>query len=286
MLRRRTIDFRPYLDRWALQPDGDPIATLAANLIPVVHGESPAMLKVAHEADEIFGAAVMDWWEGDGAARVIAIDGTAMLMERAVGTRSLVQMVREGGDDAASKIICAAATHLHTPRPRPMPPLKPLDAWFEALEPGAGKYGGIVRTAHQAFETLVRDSREVAVLHGDLHHENVLDFGPDRGWLAIDPKGLLGDRGYDFANIVCNPERDFDLVTSHGRILRQVGVIAKEADYDRQRLMLWLLAYTGLSAAWILDDGDIPRLEFAVAETVIAELGLSSSPTSEIRPRT
>jgi aminoglycoside/hydroxyurea antibiotic resistance kinase len=42
------------------------------------------------------------------------------------------------------------------------------------------------------------------VLHGDLHHGNVLDFGL-RGWLAIDPKGLLGERGFDFANIFTNP---------------------------------------------------------------------------------
>lgn len=274
MLSRRAIDFKPYLDHWALQPDGDPIATNAANLMPVLHDGNPAMLKVAHEPDEIFGVTVMQWWQGDGTADVIAINGPAMLMERATGARSLVEMVHAGNDDAASKTICAVAAHLHKPRPRPLPPLKPLDVWFEALAPGAAKYGGIVPTAHEAFMSLMANPRDIAVLHGDLHHENVLDFGPARGWLAIDSKGLYGDRGYDFANIVCNPERDIEIVTSPGRIARQVDVIAKEAYYERRRLMLWLLAYCGLSAAWILDDGDVPHLEFAVAETVIAELGL------------
>jgi len=274
MLSRRSIDFKPYLDRWLLQPDGDPIATNAANLLPVLHGGETAMLKVAHEADEIFGAAMMDWWQGNGAARVIAQDGAAMLMERAAGNRSLVEMVRAGDDDAATTIICTAAARLHRPRPQPLPPLKPLEAWFAALEPGAAKYGGIVGAAHRAFKALMAEPCDVAVLHGDLHHENVLDFGSDRGWLAIDPKGLHGDRGYDFANIVCNPERDFGIVTSPRRIVRQVGIIAKQARYDRRRLMLWLLAYCGLSAAWILDDGDSPSLEFAVAGTVVAELGL------------
>jgi streptomycin 6-kinase len=51
---------------------------------------------------------------------------------------------------------------------------------------------------------LLAEPREVGVLHGDLHHGNVLDFGV-RGWLAIDPKGLLGERGFDFANIFTNP---------------------------------------------------------------------------------
>ena len=138
--------------------------------------------------------------------------------------------------------------------------------------PGASKYGGIVARAAKTLKQLFASPRDVTQLHGDLHHENVLDGGAQRGWLAIDPKGLLGDRGYDFANIVCNPERDLDVVTSPGRLLRQAGIIAETAGYERYRLLQWILAYAGLSAAWILDDGDIPHLEFAVAAIVAAEL--------------
>jgi hypothetical protein len=42
-------------------------------------------------------------------------------------------------------------------------------------------------------------------LHGDIHHDNILDFGR-RGWLAIDPKRLFGERGFDYANLFCNPD--------------------------------------------------------------------------------
>ena len=147
-----------------------------------------------------------------------------------------------------------------------------MEQWFAALPPGASKYGGIVARAAETLKQLLSSPRDVTQLHGDLHHENVLDGGEQRGWLAIDPKGLLGDRGYDFANIVCNPERDLDVVISAGRLLRQVDVIAQTAQYDRHRLLQWILAYAGLSAAWILDDGDTPHLEFAVAAIVAAEL--------------
>lgn len=273
MQQRPAIDVAPYLQRWTLQPDGAPFASLAGNLQPVRHAGVPAMLKISHEADEIFGAAVMQWWDGEGAARVLARDGEALLLERAMGPRSLVAMVRGGQDDDASRILCEVAARLHAPRPKPPPALKPLDRWFEALAPGAAKYGGVLIHAQATAAALFADQEGVALLHGDLHHENVLDFGPGRGWLAIDPKGLLGDRGYDFANIVCNPERDLDIVTSPGRLLRQVSVIAEAARYDRRRLLQWILAYAGLSAAWILDDGDTPYLEFAVANIVAAELG-------------
>lgn len=45
----------------------------------------------------------------------------------------------------------------------------------------------------------------VAALHGNLHHDNALNFRA-RGWLALDPKQLVGERGVDFANIFTNPD--------------------------------------------------------------------------------
>jgi streptomycin 6-kinase len=81
-----------------------------------------------------------------------------------------------------------------------LPELIPLSRWFAALEPGAAKYGGILVNAATVARDLLNQPREASVLHGDLHHGNVLDFGA-RGWLAIDPKRLLGERGFDFSNI-------------------------------------------------------------------------------------
>ena len=66
-------------------------------------------------------------------------------------------------------------------------------------------HGGILARCAEAARALLSEPREVGVLHGDLHHDNVLDFGV-RGWLAIDPKRLVGERGFDFANIFTNPD--------------------------------------------------------------------------------
>ncbi|HEX2211426.1 MAG TPA: aminoglycoside phosphotransferase family protein, partial [Longimicrobium sp.] len=96
-----------------------------------------------------------------------------------------------------------------------------------------------------------------------------------RGWLAIDPKGLVGERGFDFANLFCNP--DLETATSPGRLARQAGVVAAAAGMERARLLRWVLAWAGLSAAWSLEDADDATLALAVAEIAAGELAGGSA---------
>jgi streptomycin 6-kinase len=82
----------------------------------------------------------------------------------------------------------------------------------------------------------------------------------------------VGERGFDFANIFCNP--DFETATAPGRLARQASVVAGAAGLERTRLLRWILAYAGLSAAWILGDGEEPELDLAVAALAASELGI------------
>lgn len=261
--------FDDYLVRWGLTPDGEPITTHSSRLLPVRRDGVPAMLKIALEAEERWGAVLMVWWGGEGAARVLAHEGDALLLERATGEASLAEMAHNGRDDEASRIICAVAARLHTPRNHLPPELLPLARWFEELEPAAAGHGGILRQAALTARELLAAPQDIVVLHGDLHHGNVLDAGP-RGWLAIDPKRLVGERGFDFANIFCNP--DPAIATAPGRLARQAHVVAEAAGPERVRLLKWILAYAGLSAVWFLSDGVKPELDLAVAELAAAEL--------------
>lgn len=267
--------FQSHLDRWGLVADGDPLKTTAADLLPVLKDGQPAMLKISHEADERLGGVLMEWWDGDGAARVLARDSVALLLERATGPASLADMARSGTDDEACRILCAAAAKLHAPRPRPLPELIPLQQWFRDLEPAAATHGGILKRSAEAARFLLDDPRDVAVLHGDLHHDNVLDFGK-RGWLAIDPKRLIGERGFDFANIFTNPDLadpTRPVATLPGRFARRLDVVTQAADLERQRLLLWILAWTGLSASWFLADGDpLAAIDLQIADLAAREL--------------
>jgi streptomycin 6-kinase len=200
---------------------------------------------------------------------VLAHDDPAILLERLDGERSLAAMVAAGQDDEASCILSAVLATLHEPRRGPPPALAPLSHWFEALTAAARTQGGFLAEADAMANRLLADQQEVVVLHGDIHHFNVLDAGP-RGWLAIDPKGLLGERTFDFVNILRNP--DLATAMTPGRFARQVGVLAKAGALDPRRLIEWTVAFTGLSAVWHLDDGTSAELDLAVGRIASAAL--------------
>jgi streptomycin 6-kinase len=260
--------FASWIERWDLAPDGAPIVTHSSRLLPVRYRGLPAMLKVA-PGEEKDGGRILEWWNGDGAARVYALQDEAVLMERVAGPRSLVEMARHSDDDAATRILCAATDRLHRPHGKALPKVPTLDEWFAPLASMAAERGGLLAQADAAARELLATPRDVVLLHGDIHHGNILDGGA-RGWLAIDPKGLLGERTFDYANILRDP--DGEVALRPGRLRRQVTVIAEAARVERRRLLQWVLAFCGLSAAWIYADGDSPDLNLAVAALAADEL--------------
>jgi len=227
-----------------------------SRLLPVRAGGRAAMLKLAHSADERRGASIMAWWDGAGAAPVLAFQDEALLMARASGD-TLVPMVRAGRDEAATTVLCQVVAQLHAPRGRPPPAAPPLAHLFSAL---IQSNDPALAQARRVAATLLESARDSVLLHGDIHHGNVLDFG-DAGWLAIDPWGVMGERAYDYANIFPNP--DLADVTSE-RFAARLAQIARTADLEPARLRAWAHAHAGLSVAWHAQDGTDPGKPRAV----------------------
>lgn len=268
--------FQSWLALWDLVPDGEAFTTeyTGSWLLPVRRGGEPAMLKLASVPEEIAGGALMQWWDGEGAAQVLERQGEALLLERATGSQSLLEMSRDGEDDAATMIICDAVEVLHRPRSTPPPTgLTPLNIWFRALEPAAAARGGVLIEAHRAAQALLAEPQDVVPLHGDVHHANILDFGP-RGWLAIDPKSVVGERGYDYANPFCNP--DTATALQPGRLDRYLELVSQRTGLEPRRLLMWILAYSGLSAAWFLEDGQEAKFDLSIVELAAGALAQTS----------
>ncbi|MCY6381048.1 aminoglycoside phosphotransferase family protein [Hoeflea prorocentri] len=266
--------FEPYVTRWRLQPDGVDIQTHSSHLLPVRrdNGEA-AFLKIALMPEEKTGAAFMVWWGGHGAAEVLAHEGDALLLKRAQPTPSLAHMARNGEDDEATRILCETAAVLHRKEGEPPECAIALDQRFDSLFAVAEDDDGVLNKAARAAKHLLCSQKDIVPLHGDIHHENVLYFGRS-GWLAIDPKGLIGERAFDYCNILCNP--DTRRALSPGRFARQMDIICCTAALDRERMLMWVLAWAGLSASWHLEEqSDKAQTPLAVACMAAAEIDLS-----------
>ncbi|MGL4260528.1 MAG: aminoglycoside phosphotransferase family protein, partial [Afipia sp.] len=90
-----------------------------------------------------------------------------------------------------------------------------------------------------------------------------------------DPKHLIGDRAFDYANIFTNPDLDhpqWPVATIPERFARRLEIVTDAAKIERTRMLRWILAWTGLSAVWYLDDGDPAEVDLRVAEFASAEL--------------
>lgn len=239
-----------YVDRWGIVQDGDAITTPSSWLVRGRWGERNVMLKVARVAEEARGGRVLAWWAGRAAAAVHEVNDQAVLMDLASERRSLSAMSQTGRDDESTQALCETIASLHSAGDRSSAPadLVPLPVWFHALSDPrrTGPHTREFRRATTMARELVTESSESThmVLHGDIHHSNVLDFGGH--WRAIDPKGLVGHRAFDYANIFCNPSTDIALANFH----RRLAIVGEHSRLDIDTIRAWVIAWCALSVAW------------------------------------
>ncbi|MEQ1938906.1 aminoglycoside phosphotransferase family protein [Mesorhizobium sp. CN5-321] len=251
-------------DRWKIGGAEMIAETFSSRIWKVVRADgSPAVVKALKlfddVEDELRGAHFLAWRRGEGAVRLLGRDGRKMLVEYA-GTRHLADVLDRDGDDAATEIAAEVIVRLHSPSPHLVPGgLQPLRARFAAL---FARAGADREDARQAFyieaaslaDRILDDQTGIRPLHGDLHHENMLQS--PRGWLAIDPKGVLGDPCFDAANMFYNPLDRDDLCLSPDRISAMAATLSRSINVDPRRLLDHAIAYGCLSAALHAEDGN------------------------------
>ena len=263
-----------YLAVWELSQPRLLTQTRTGRLYTVRHAGETAILKLLSPlgTEERRGALALRYFDGHGAVRLLRHDDDAQLLEYASGD-PLVRLVERGEDERATRIIARVLAQLHgVPQDASYDGLVPLERWFGALfakaatdrQVGAGTM--FVRAAALA-EELLADPREVRALHGDLQHYNI--HQSPRGWLAVDPKGLVGERTYDCANALCNPGRP-ELVHDERRLLTHAALLAELLAVDRWRVLGFTYAWACLNATrWLpLGGNDIVRWFLRVAEIV------------------
>jgi len=219
--------------------------------------------------DELSGVRYLDWHDGVGAVRVLDVKDNFLLLEYA-GERTLLDELDESGDEPATAIAVAVLQRLLAARNNGdyAADLIPIRLQFSSLfikaerDRNRGNESFFVQAAAIADERL-NNFIDVRPLHGDIHHENIL-YG-ERGWLVIDPKGLLGDPIYDLANMFNNPVDRRDLRENEARVANMARTFSSAFNRDILTILDYAMAHAALSASWHQEDEDFDEADRSLA---------------------
>jgi streptomycin 6-kinase len=147
-----------------------------------------------------------------------------------------------------------------------------LSDWFDGLKKlrpmfngGTGPFNEkIVERVESSVKDFFVENHMPVLMHGDFHHFNILSS--ERGWLVIDPKGVIGPAGYEVGPFMINPWSDFsDGSKIRLRVKRRIDILHEHLGFERERILEWSLAHAVLSAWWGIEDntGWESALQFA-----------------------
>ncbi|MDZ5623215.1 aminoglycoside phosphotransferase family protein [Nocardioides sp. HM23] len=268
-------DWEAWLDRlpaladsvvseWELTLDGESMHGFCSLVLPVrTRSGISAVLKLhtdaeAEESDHEH--LVLQRWRGRGAVGLLRADPgrRALLLER------LDQVdLTEHWDEEACEIVGRLYGRLHVP---PMPQLREqasyVARWTDALQRDAHAVPVPRRLVDQAV-SLARDLCQepaTAVIHGDLHYENVLrgERGGEQAWLVIDPKPTNGDPHYEIEPMLRNRFDEYGSAVGVGSvregIRRRFHTLVDAAGFDEARARDWVVVRSILDAHWAHAD--------------------------------
>lgn len=200
-------------------------------------------------------------YNGQGACRILESDAEKgmLLLERLQPGTMLTSLE---DDDQATRIAAEVMQAIHRPAPQQEGFLS-LRGWFGELKKLRLGFGGgtgpfpekSFTTAEGLIRELFAEERPQVLLHGDFHHFNILLSG--RGWLAIDPKGVIGPAEYEVGPLLTNPYQiRLDESEAIRRTERRIAILSERLGFEPQRLRAWAICHSVLSSFWdMAEDG-------------------------------
>ncbi|WP_276353658.1 aminoglycoside phosphotransferase family protein [Cohnella caldifontis] len=244
--------------RWSFRV-GEPYSLSFNFAAPVRFADgSEAVLKLGVPNKELTSeAGALRHFGGIGAIRAIEAlpEEGILLLEKADPGHSLHSVPEE----EAVRIAAAVMAKLHRPAPADRAPFPTVEIWFRGLERLRSRFGGgtgpipeeLVAKAEERLAELRRTPRPHVLLHGDLHHGNILSARREP-WLAIDPKGIVGEAEYEPCSYFMN---EIDSKDPQGQARRRALTFADAMGRDPDRILRWAYCHAMLSAWWCIEDG-------------------------------
>lgn len=247
--------------RWSLTVM-PPFENLTYNYVaPAVRADgADVVLKIGVPNPELLTEiAALRIFDGRGIVQLLDADPAlgALLLERLKPGATLLTIA---DDEQSTHIVAQVMRRLWRPVPEhhSFPTIAKWAKGFERLHKRFGGTGPfpkcLVEAAESIYAEFIGAMAEPVLLHGDLHHENILS-AERQPWLALDPKGVVGEPAYEVGALLRNPLSQLLAAPEPGRVLaRRVEQLADELGFDRARIIGWGMAQAVLSAWWSFED--------------------------------
>ena len=267
-------------ERWAITI-GSPFADLSFNYVAhaVQADGTKVVVKACSPTDEFISeSTALRLFDGHGMAQLLAYDTTdeVMLLESLRPGTALATME---DDERAISIATSVMRQLWRPALTEHP-FKSVFDWGKGFtrlrqhfDGGNGPFpAALLAEAETLYAELSASMAPPVLLHGDLHQDNIL-AAERHPWLAIDPKGLIGEPAYETGSLLRNPLPQILRVPQPGRLLaRRIDQLAEELDIDRARIRNWGLAQSVLAAWWSIEDFGHVSEEYLACAALLASL--------------
>ena len=265
--------------RWGLT-NVQPVDNLSYNFVAFVTRTSttpPAndgsaqrevVLKIGVPRDELTSEiAALRLFNGEGACRLIDSDEEKgfLLLERLnpgvmLATMEDDEMATHIGAEVMQKIW---RTGLDMPDSYSTNSSKfiRLSDWFDGLKRLREMFNGgtgplnekLVDRVEQSVKDFFAENHKPVLMHGDFHHFNILSS--ERGWLVIDPKGVIGPAGYEVGPFLINPWGDLlNGINQRRMTKRRIDILHEQLGFERERIREWGVAHAVLSTWWHIED--------------------------------
>lgn len=234
-----------------------------------LQNSKPIVLKIGFDATALYQESlVLEAFNGNGSIVLLNKNLTenALLLERAEPGITLKSLFPHD-DKTAVHTVAAIMQKLHAMSTIPDYNFPTIRDWVAVLDKAhpalSSKH---IASARDLAGELIASQDTPTLLHGDLHHENILLS--KLGWVAIDPKGVIGERAYEVGAFIRNP---FPYLLKQPQaqdiIQTRIHMFSEILSLDKQRLQHWSYVQAVVAACWAMEDGQTnPTLAMAEAE--------------------
>ncbi|MFN8403986.1 MAG: aminoglycoside phosphotransferase family protein [Anaerolineales bacterium] len=285
--------------RWGLT-NVQPVENLSYNFVAYaespspwgrgVRGEGDVILKLGIPREELTSEiAALRLFDGEGACKLIDADDERgfLLLER---LQPGVMLSTLEDDEEATRIAAEVMKRIWRGLDTPFATnaqgysttshsnkFIQLSAWFDGLKRLRGIFNGgtgpldakLVERVERSTKYFFAENHMPVLMHGDFHHFNILSS--ERGWLVIDPKGVIGPACYEVGPLMMNP---WGRLPRGGRLKsrmkKRVDILREHLGFERERILEWSLAHAILSAWWGIEDNTGWEYSMQFAEVIAA----------------